>query len=90
MWPGPALDARPLDRGQPQDEETEGGNQPGDKSLIDRRLSLRSQLCAAPAEAKAKLGDFGRGHPRLFDVSFSVQFPYGKIFRARYPGNYLI
>jgi hypothetical protein len=28
---------------------TEGGNQPADKSLINRRLSLRSQLCAAKA-----------------------------------------
>ena len=40
-------DARPLDRGKPRDEDTEGGNQPADKSLINRRLSLRSQLCAA-------------------------------------------
>jgi hypothetical protein len=42
-------DARPLDRGKPRDEDTEGGNQPADKSLINRRLSLRSQLCAAQA-----------------------------------------
>ena len=41
------LDARPLDRGKPRDEDTEGGNQPADKSLINRRLSLCSQLCAA-------------------------------------------
>ena len=27
----------------------EGGTQPANKSLIDRRLSLRSQLCAATA-----------------------------------------
>jgi hypothetical protein len=39
-------DARPLDRGKPLDEDTEGGSQPADKSLINRRLSLRSQLCA--------------------------------------------
>ena len=44
-----APDARPLDRGKPRDEDTEGGNQPADKSLINRRLSLRSQLCAAEA-----------------------------------------
>ena len=44
---GLAPDARPLDRGKPRDEDTEGGNQPADKSLINRRLSLRSQLCAA-------------------------------------------
>ena len=37
------------DRGKPRDEDTEGGNQPADKSLIIRRLSLRSQLCAAKA-----------------------------------------
>jgi hypothetical protein len=35
--------------GKPRDEDTEGGNQPADKSLINRRLSLRSQLCAAKA-----------------------------------------
>ena len=46
---GLAPDARPLDRGKPRDEDTEGGNQPADKSLINRRLSLRSQLCAAKA-----------------------------------------
>src|SRR5271166_3247273 len=40
-------DARPLDQGKPRDEDTEGGDQPADKSLINRRLSLRSQLCAA-------------------------------------------
>jgi hypothetical protein len=42
-------DARPLDRGKPRDEDTEGGNQPADKSLINRRLSLHSQPCAATA-----------------------------------------
>jgi len=44
-----APNARPLDRGKPRDENTEGGSQPADKSLINRRLSLRSQLCAATA-----------------------------------------
>src|SRR5579859_303185 len=39
---GPAPDARPLDRGKPRDENTEGGTQPADKSLIDRRLSSAS------------------------------------------------
>ena len=42
-------DARPLDRGKPRDEDTEGSNQPADKSLINRRLSLHSQPCAAMA-----------------------------------------
>jgi hypothetical protein len=42
-------DARPLDRGKPRDEDTEGANQPADKSLINRRLSLHSQPCAAMA-----------------------------------------
>jgi hypothetical protein len=36
----PVPDARPLDRGKPRDGNTEGGNQPADKSLIDRRLSF--------------------------------------------------
>jgi hypothetical protein len=44
---GFAPDARPLDRGKPRDEDTEGGNQPADKSLINRRLLLHSQPCAA-------------------------------------------
>ena len=42
MWPSIALDARPLDRGKPRDESTEGGNQPADKSLINRRLNAPS------------------------------------------------
>jgi hypothetical protein len=42
-------DARPLDSGKPRDEDTEGGNQSADKSLINRRLSLHSQPCAAIA-----------------------------------------
>jgi hypothetical protein len=42
-------DARPLDRGKLRDEDTEGGNQPTDKSLINRRISLHSQPCAAMA-----------------------------------------
>jgi transposase InsO family protein len=36
-----------LGRGKPRDEDTEGGIQPANKSLINRRLSLRSQICAA-------------------------------------------
>ena len=46
MWPDTSFDARPLDRGKPRDEDTEGGNQPADKSLINRRLELRLQPCA--------------------------------------------
>ena len=57
MWPGLVPDARPLDRGKPRDVDTEGGNQPADKSLINRRLSLRSQLCAALPSLAAD------GHP---------------------------
>ncbi len=38
----PSPDARPLDREKPRDENTEGGTQPADKSLIDRRLSSAS------------------------------------------------
>ena len=37
------LDARPLDRGKLRDENTEGGSQPADKSLINRRLSLHRE-----------------------------------------------
>jgi hypothetical protein len=42
-------DARPLDRGKPRDEDTEGGNQPADKSLIPRRLALHSGPCTTMA-----------------------------------------
>src|SRR5262249_27789220 len=35
-------DARPLDRGKPRDEDTEGGTQAADKSLINRRLDAPS------------------------------------------------
>ncbi len=41
--------ARPPDRGKPRDEDTEGGNQPANKSLINRRLSLHSRPCTAMA-----------------------------------------
>ena len=47
-----------LDRGKPRDEHTEGGNQPADKSLINRRLPPHPQPCAAsiacPASAHPK------------------------------------
>jgi len=52
-------DARPLDRGKPRDESTEGGTQPADKSLINRRLDafvpnpaqLQTYLIPAPQHA---------------------------------------
>ena len=71
MWPGLAPDARPLDRGKPRDEDTEGGNQPADKSLINRRLSLRSQLCAARQLMVAKLNNAPltrAGNRRVFEL----------------------
>jgi len=67
-------DARPLDRGKPRDEDTEGGNQPADKSLINRRLSLHSQPCAAMAfladgelaeQALNRASPLDREHKRL-------------------------
>ena len=43
-------DARPLQTEEsPEIEDTEGGSQPADKSLINRRLSRHSQPCAAIA-----------------------------------------
>ena len=60
-----APDARPLERGKPRDEDTEGGNQPEDKSLINRRLSLRSQLCAAKALQTDGLRRRTGAQPRL-------------------------
>ena len=68
MWPSFAPDARPLDRGKPRDEDTEGGNQPADKSLINRRLSLRSQLCAAQAFLAAD----GLSVERAFNRAFPL------------------
>lgn len=52
---GLAPDARPLDRGKPRDEDTEGGSQPADKSLINRRLQLCPRLCAAQLPVTASL-----------------------------------
>ena len=49
MWPGCRPTPVLLDRGKPLDEDAEGGSQPADKSLINRRLSLHSQPCAAMA-----------------------------------------
>ena len=69
-------DARPLDRGKPRDEDTEGGSQPADKSLINRRLSLHSQPCAAMAflaggelaeQALNRASPLDREHKRLSD-----------------------
>jgi hypothetical protein len=57
-------DARPLDRGKPRDEDTEGGYQPADKSLINRRLSLHSQPCAAMAYLTRRFRPAG-DQPRL-------------------------
>src|SRR4029077_17592627 len=77
-------DARPLNRGKPRDEDTEGGSQPADKSLINRRLSLHSQPCAAIAfladgelaeQALNRASPLDREHKRL-----------GR-FGLRYSGN---
>jgi hypothetical protein len=45
MWPDFQSDARPLDTGLASRRNTEGGTQPADKSLIDRRLK-RSISCS--------------------------------------------
>jgi hypothetical protein len=75
-------DARPLDRGKPRDEDTEGGSQPADKSLINRRLSLHSQPCAAMAfladgelaeQALNRASPLDREHKRLESVVGSAQ-----------------
>ena len=75
-------DARPLDRGKPRDEDTEGGRQPADKSLINRRLSLHSQPCAAMAfladgelaeQPLNRASPLDREHKRLESVVGSAQ-----------------
>jgi hypothetical protein len=62
-------DARPLDRGKPRDEDTEGGSPPADKSLINRGLSLHSQPSAAMAflaeQALNRASPLDREHKRL-------------------------
>ncbi len=61
-------DARPLDRGKPRDEDTEGGSQPADKSLVNRRLSLHSQPCAAMASlADGELAEQALNHASPLD-----------------------
>jgi hypothetical protein len=45
-------DARPLDRGKPQDANTEGGNHPADKSLINRRLERSIPGSVQPQSAE--------------------------------------
>ena len=88
---GFAPDARPLDRGKPRDQDTEGGNQPADKSLINRRLSLHSQPCAAivfladgelAERALNRASPLDREHKRLE----ATALPKGRIRRdARLP-----
>jgi len=78
-------DARPLDRGKPRDEDTEGGTQPADKSLINRRLSLHPQPCAAsigqaarhpPSRPHNHVFILDRGHKRLsLREPASILFP---------------
>ena len=80
-------DARPLDRGKPRDEDTEGGSQPADKSLINRRLSLHSQPCAAMAfladgelaeQPLNRASPLDREHKRLADLAMA-QAPFDAI-----------
>jgi hypothetical protein len=71
----PPAAADRLDRGEPPDEETEGGTQPADKSLINRRLKLRpsaGQQLGVPAAASLPRASpanccptLDRGHKRL-------------------------
>src|SRR5262249_40275586 len=76
MWPAPP-DARPLDRGKPRDESTEGGSQPADKSLIDRRLNAPSPTLRSSTSSHRRPSDadrphlastLDRGHKRLVAV----------------------
>src|SRR6185312_12763523 len=71
---GLSPDARPLDRGKPRDEDTEGGTQSADKSLINRRLKLHPQPCAAsigqtvrqtPSRPHNLVFTLDQGHKRL-------------------------
>ena len=89
---GLAPDARPLDRGKPRDVDTEGGNQPADKSLINRRLSLHSQPCAAIAflddgelaeRALNRASPLDREHKRLGALSHQLGSAWRGVWKAR-------
>ena len=72
-------DARPLDRGKPRDEDTEGGSQPADKSLINRRLSLHSQPCAAMAFlADGELAEQALNHASPLDREHKRLVAFGE------------
>ena len=66
---GFAPDARPLDRGKPRDEDTEGGSQPADKSLINRRLfgsqCLLLPTAVSPQPALNRDFSLDREHKKL-------------------------
>ena len=86
---GFAPDARPLDRGKPRDEDTEGGSQPADKSLINRRLfgsqCLLLPTAVSPQPALNRAFSLDREHKRL-DVSSQtlMAHSYRVIRRMRY------
>ena len=52
MWPDFLSDARPLDTGPAPRRNTEGGIQPADKSLINRRLKRSISLLCADSSIK--------------------------------------
>lgn len=69
-------DARLLDRGQPRDEDTEGGNQPADESLINRRLKLHLRpSCEIPCSL-LRLGQAAILHAFILDSEHERLGPY--------------
>src|ERR1700736_5556469 len=59
MWPDSLSDARPLDTGPAPRRNTEGGIQPADKSLINRRLKRSISLLYADSYIKQRLRSAG-------------------------------
>src|SRR5215475_5535819 len=70
QWPI-AIDARSLDIGKPQTNNGRCGNQPANKSLINRRLKPHRRPCALLGPERSMLGEIGHqfGRTALAEVA---------------------
>jgi len=84
-----STNARGLDREKPRDEHTEGSTQPGDKSLINRRLPPHPQPCAASIacpctrQSHSHVLILDGQHKRLAHSALGQATAGGFIFRVR-------
>ena len=86
MWPDFQSDARPLDTGPAPRRNTEGGIQPADKSLINRRLK-RSISCSVQIPIKQIGYDPMRDRSKLEFVARSVIFFLTTDIRDYFPAQ---